>query len=91
MSTITFSPISIFPEYLKGGGGGNSGDGDDCETPSGDVTLVVSIVETFNDNDSYSDYDVFLDNIFQAMSDDGGGPCMDDHDTDPHVGKTLGR
>jgi hypothetical protein len=90
MSTITFSPISIFPEYLKGGGGGNSGDGDDCETPSGDVTLVVSIVETFNDNDSYSDYDVFLDNIFQAMSDDGGGPCMDDHDTDPHVSMSRG-
>jgi len=90
MSSISFSPISIFPEYLKGGGGGGSGDNDDDETPSGDVTLVVSIVETFNDNDSYSDYEVFLDNLFQAMSDSGGGACMDDHDTDPHVSMSRG-
>jgi len=91
MSSVSFSPISVFPEYLKGGGGHNSNDGDDDdETPSGDVTLVVSIVETYNDNDSYSDYDVFLDNLFSAMSDAGGGPCMDDDDTDPHVSMSRG-
>jgi hypothetical protein len=92
MSSISFSPISIFPEYLKGGGGHHSQDncdGDD-ETPSGDVTLVVSVVETYEDNDSYSDYETFLDNIFQALSDNGGGPCMDDHDTDPHVSMSRG-
>ena len=91
MSEISFSPFSIYPEYLKGGGGHQSQDnGDDDETPSGDVTLVVSIVETYNDNDSYSDYDNFLDDLFQAMTDVGGGPCMDDHDTDPHVSMARG-
>ncbi len=92
MSSISFSPISIFPEYLKGGGGHHSQDNDDGddETPSGDVTLVVSVVETYEDNDSYSDYETFLNNLFQAMSDQGGGPCMDDHDTDPHVSMARG-
>ena len=91
MSSISFSPFSIYPEYLKGGGGHHSKDnGDQDETPSGDVTLIVSVVETYNDNDSYSDYDLFLDNLFQAMSDVGGGPCMDDHDTDPHVSMARG-
>jgi hypothetical protein len=90
MSSISFSPIAIFPEYLKGGGGHNSNDNDDDdETPSGDVTLVVSIVETYDDA-SYSEYETFLDDLFQAMSDAGGGPCMDDHDTDPHVSMSRG-
>uniref|UniRef100_A0A7S3Q3H4 Uncharacterized protein n=1 Tax=Chaetoceros debilis TaxID=122233 RepID=A0A7S3Q3H4_9STRA len=91
MSSVSFTPFSVFPEYLKGGGGHNSGDdGDDDETPSSDVTFIVSIVESFNDNDSYSDYDSFLDQLFQAMDDVGGGPCMDDHDTDPHVSMARG-
>ena len=91
MSEISFSPFSIYPEYLKGGGGHHSNDNDDeDETPSGDVTLIVSVVETYEDNDSYSDYDTFLDDLFQAMSDVGGGPCMDDHDTDPHVSMSRG-
>uniref|UniRef100_A0A7S3Q3K8 Subtilisin n=1 Tax=Chaetoceros debilis TaxID=122233 RepID=A0A7S3Q3K8_9STRA len=92
MSEISFTPFSVFPEYLKGGGGHQSNDNDDGdqETPSGDVTLVVSIVESYDDNDSYSDYDSFLDQLFQAMSDVGGGPCMDDHDTDPHVSMARG-
>ena len=91
MASIAFSPISVFPEYLKGGGGGHSNDNDDGdETPSGDVTLVVSIVDTYEDNDSYSDYDVFLDDLFSAMSDEGAGPCMDDKDTDPHVSMARG-
>ena len=81
----------MYPEYLKGGGGHKSGDGDYYEeTPSGDVTLVVSIIETYEDNDNYSDYDQFLDDHFQAMEDVGGGPCMDDHDTDPHVSMSRG-
>jgi len=91
MSMVSFSPLSIFPEYLKGGGGHKSNDGDYYdETPSGDVTLVVSVVETYEENDNYSDYDQFLDDLFQAMEDVGGGPCMDDHDTDPHVSMSRG-
>ncbi len=90
MSSVKFSPFSIYPEYLKGGGGHHSGDGDDDEAPSCDVTLVVSVVETYSDDGSYSEYDSFLDNLFSAMEDVGGGPCMDDHDTDPHVSMARG-
>lgn len=92
MSAVSFAPFSVFPEYLKGGGGHNSNDGDDNdgEAPSGDVTFIVSIVETYTNDDSYSDYDYFLDNLFNAMDDVGGGPCMDDHDTDPHVSMSRG-
>ncbi len=40
MAEITFPPLPIYPEYLKGGGGHHSGDGDGQEgSPSGDVTL----------------------------------------------------
>lgn len=90
MSSVTFPPISMFPEYLKGGGGHNSGDGDDDSVPSSDITLVVSVVETYEDNDSYSAYEYFLDSLFNAMDAVGGGPCMDDHDTDPHVSMARG-
>ena len=31
MSTVGFPPLSIFPEYLKGGGGHHSNDGGDDE------------------------------------------------------------
>ena len=31
-----------------------------------------------------------LDNLFDAMDAVGGGPCMDDHDTDPHVSMARG-
>lgn len=92
MSAISFAPFSIFPEYLKGGGGhhskdnGNSGN----SVPSGDITLIVSVVETYEDGSSYSSYDLFLENIFNAMYKVGGGPCMDDHDTDPHVSMSRG-
>lgn len=91
MSSVEFSPISLFPEYLKGGGGHNSGDNDDDEeVPSCDVTFIVSIVETYDSDDSYSEYDYFLDSLFSAMENAGGGPCMDDHDTDPHVSMARG-
>mmetsp|Transcript_45470 Transcript_45470/g.110141 ORF Transcript_45470/g.110141 Transcript_45470/m.110141 type:complete len:948 (+) Transcript_45470:123-2966(+) len=90
MDSITFAPLSIFPEYLKGGGGGGSGDGDDDSVPSSDSTLVVSVVETYEDNDSYSAYEYFLDSLFNALDSYGGGPCMDDHDTDPHVSMSRG-
>ena len=90
MSGVSFAPLKIYPEYLKGGGGHHSGDDDGEEAPSCDVTLIVSVVESYEDNDSYSDYDYFLDNLFQAMSDVGGGTCMDDHDTDPHVSMARG-
>ena len=90
MSSISFAPISVFPEYLKGGGGGGSGDDDDEEVPSGDVTLIVSVVEEFDGDDNYSLYEQFLDALFNAMDAVNGGPCMDDHDTDPHVSMSRG-
>ena len=88
MSSVTFPPFSVFPEYVKGGGGGGSGDDDGV--PSMDVTLIVSIVEEFSDGNGDSDYEVFLDDLFDAMDAVGGGPCMDDHDTDPHVSMSRG-
>lgn len=90
MESVSFPPFSIFPEYLKGGGGHHSGDNDDDDVPSADITLIVSIVETYDDGDSYSDYEYFLDDLFNAMESAGGGPCMDDHDTDPHVSMARG-
>ena len=91
MSSIEFSPFSIYPEYLRAGGGHHSGDNDDDEeAPSCDVTFIVSVVETYNADDSYSEYEYFLDSLFAAMEDVGGGPCMDDHDTDPHVSMARG-
>jgi len=91
MQQISFSPFSIFPEYLKGGGGHHSGDdGEDEGVPSCDVTLIVSVVETYDDDNSYSSYETFLDDLFNAMDAVGGGPCMDDHDTDPHVSMSRG-
>ena len=90
MESVTFAPFSIFPEYLKGGGGHHSGDNNDEKVPSADVTLIVSVVETYEDGDSYSAYEYFLDGLFDAMDAAGGGPCMDDHDTDPHVSMARG-
>eukprot|EP00559_Dactyliosolen_fragilissimus_P000780 CAMPEP_0184869254 /NCGR_PEP_ID=MMETSP0580-20130426/33480_1 /TAXON_ID=1118495 /ORGANISM="Dactyliosolen fragilissimus" /LENGTH=772 /DNA_ID=CAMNT_0027370627 /DNA_START=173 /DNA_END=2488 /DNA_ORIENTATION=- len=90
MAAINFAPISIYPEYLKGGGGHHSGDDGEETVPSSDVTLVVSIVETYEDNDSYSGYEQFLDDLFESLYNYGGGPCMDDHDTDPHVSMARG-
>jgi hypothetical protein len=88
MAAITFAPFSIFPEYVKGPKAGGSDD--DGLVPSGDITLIVSVAETFSQNDNYSDYELFLNSIFNAMSAVGGGPCMDDHDTDPHVSMSRG-
>ena len=90
MSSVSFSPFSVFPEYLKGGGGHHSGDDDDDSLPSSDITLIVSIVETYEDDNSYSSYESFLEDLFNAMDAVGGGPCMDDHDTDPHVSMARG-
>jgi hypothetical protein len=91
MSSVSFGPLAIFPEYLKGGGGGHSGDDDSEEdSPSSDTTFIVSIVETYEDGSSYSTYEYFLDDIFNAMASAGGGSCMDDHDTDPHVSMSRG-
>jgi hypothetical protein len=90
MSSVSFPPFSIFPEYLKGGGGQNSGDDSDGSVPSSDVTLIVSVVESYDDNDSYSTYEQFLDDMLTAFYDQDGGSCMDDHDTDPHVSMSRG-
>ena len=91
MNSIAFAPFSIYPEYLKGGGGHHSGDnGGGDEVESCDVTLIVSIVETYEDSNSYSSYETFVGDLFDALDSAGGGPCMDDHDTDPHVSMARG-
>jgi len=90
MNSVAFAPFSVYPEYLKGGGGHHSGDNDSSGVPASDVTLIVSIVETYEDDDSYSAYEAFLDELFDALDSVGGGPCMDDHDTDPHVSMARG-
>lgn len=91
MSSLSFPPFAVYPEYLKGGGGHHSGDDDNSDgVPSGDVTLVVSIVETYDDDSSYSTYEQFLSDLFNSMSNVGAGPCMDDDDTDPHVSMSRG-
>lgn len=90
MNSVSFAPFSVFPEYLKGGGGHHSGDNGDGGVKSADVTLIVSIVDTYDTDDSYSSYESFLDQLFQAMYAVNGGACMDDHDTDPHVSMARG-
>jgi hypothetical protein len=91
MNKISFPPFSIYPEYLKGGGGHHSGDNSGSSNiPSGDVTLIVSVVETYEDDNTFSAYETFLNNLFSAMDAVGGGPCMDNHDTDPHVSMSRG-
>ena len=91
MSTVGFPPLSIFPEYLKGGGGHHSNDGGDDElVSSSDITLIVSVVDEYDDENNYSGYEQFLDDLFDAMYSVGAGPCMDDHDTDPHVSMARG-
>ena len=86
---ISIPLLHLFPEKVKGGGGHHSGD-DDGSTPSGDITLAVSIVETYTDNQNYGDYENFLGVFFNAMAKVGGGSCMDDKDTDPHVSMARG-
>jgi len=88
MNNIDIPPLKIFPEYIKGGGGGGGG-GDNDNVPTEDVTMIVSIVEEYGDDDSASIYEQFLYDLFSAMDDVGGGSCMDDQDTDPHV--SMGR
>ena len=91
MSSISFAPFSIYPEYVKGGGGHHSGDQSGSSGVSAsDITMIVSIVETYEDSSSYSSYEQFLDDLFDALDAVGGGPCMDDHDTDPHVSMARG-
>jgi len=89
MSTVYLPPLSIYPEYLKAKAKNNK-NGSSNYVPSGDVTLIVSVVETYNEGGAYSDYEIFLNNLFSAMYAVGGGPCMDDHDTDPHVSMSRG-
>jgi hypothetical protein len=94
MAAVYLPPLSIYPEYLKAKAKNNNNksgsSGSSNYVPSGDVTFIVSIVETYNEGGAYSDYEVFLNDIFSAMYAVGGGPCMDDHDTDPHVSMSRG-
>lgn len=89
LSQLSFPPFSVFPEYVKGGGGHDSDDGEDT-APSSDITLIVSVVEDYNYDTTYSDYELFLEDLFDAMDGVGAGPCMDDHDTDPHMSMARG-
>jgi hypothetical protein len=77
MSSISFAPFSIYPEYLKGGGGHHSGDQGNSGVSGSDVTLIVSIVETYEDSSSYSSYDQFLDDLFAAQEAVRADPFMD--------------
>jgi hypothetical protein len=55
--------IPISPEYIKGGGGGGHHSRDNSSgdsVPSGDATLIVSVVETYVDDKSYSAYELSL-------------------------------
>jgi len=93
MENVYFPAFQLYPEYLKGGGGHHSGDNDDGEeqtTPSADVTLVVSIVCTYDSSGSYCIYDQFIEDLFSAMYAVSAGACMDDKDTDPHVSMSRG-
>jgi hypothetical protein len=93
MKSVSFDPFPFYPEQLKGGGGRqNGGDGSSSSgTPSTEVTLTISVVEVYDDDDDscYSTYENFITQLFSAMYDVGAGPCMDDDDTDPHV--SMGR
>ncbi len=91
MSSLVFEPFPIYPEYLKGGGGEkNKKDGDSDSPPSGDITLIVSVVEVYSGNSAYSTYQIFINNLFTALEKVNEGSCVDDHDTDPHVSMARG-
>ncbi len=133
MSSISFEPFPIYPEYLKGGGGhqhekerekegskdregsrdkednkGKDGEGKEGKnehrgrerklkengnsdsTPSGDITLIVSVVEVYSGNSAYSTYQTFINELFKALENVNQGSCVDDHDTDPHVSMARG-
>ena len=90
MENVYFPPFQIYPEYLKGGGGHHSGDNDDSGTPSADVTLIVSVVCTYDNSGSYCLYEQFVEDLFSSMYAVSAGACMDDHDTDPHVSMARG-
>ena len=92
MQSVSFPPFAIFPEYVKGGGKHHSSDDNDKNSvPSGDVTLIVLVVETYENGENYSQYEKFLNDLFSAMDAVNDSPCMDDHDTDPHVSMSRGQ
>lgn len=91
MSSVSFEPFPIYPEYLKSGGGKkNNNNGNSGSAPSGDITLVVSVVEVYSANSTYSTYETFMNNLFNALQNVSKGDCVDDHDTDPHVSMARG-
>jgi hypothetical protein len=91
MSSVVFEPFPIYPEYLKSGGGKkNNNNGNSGSAPSGDITLIVSVVEVYSANATYSSYETFITNLFSALQNVSKGDCVDDHDTDPHVSMARG-
>ena len=57
---------------VRAGGSQKSGDGDNCDKASStDTTLVVSVVETYGDDESSFECDSFLDSLLEAMYDTG--------------------
>ena len=84
------SPTTSHLQYVKYGGGKNKGNGNSNSVPSGDITLIVSVVESYENDESYSTYEKFFNDLFSAMYSVNGGPCIDDHDTDPHVSMARG-
>jgi hypothetical protein len=44
----------------------------------------VYVVEVYDDNSTYSTYQTFLNELFEALQNVNEGSCLDDHDTDPH-------
>ena len=78
MESSSSVPFSIYPEYLKGGVGHHSGDNNEEEesAPSGDITLIVPVVDTYEEDDSYSSNETFMDNLFTAYM-----IMTPDHDT----------
>jgi hypothetical protein len=64
--------------------------GNSNSVPSGDITLIVSVVEVYDDNSTYSTYQTFLNDLFASLQNVNEGSCVDDHDTDPHVSMARG-
>ncbi|KAL7535364.1 hypothetical protein ACHAWF_005147 [Thalassiosira exigua] len=90
MDSISFAPFSIFPEYLKSEGDRESStDRNRNGIPSRDLALIVSVVAAYDEGDSYSSYERYMDDLFDAMDAVGADPCVN-HDADLRVSLAKG-